>query len=140
MAGTIAAIDYLAGFGEGVTRRDRLAGGFAAIHAHERLLAARFLEGLARIPAARVIGIGDPMRLDQRTPTFAVRLGDQHPLDTARRLGERGIFVWDGHYYAIEVFDRLGLLDSGGAVRIGFCHYHTLEEVDRVLQALSDLV
>lgn len=138
MAGTIAAIDYLAGLTETAgTRRERLAAGFAAINAHEQALAARFLEGLSRIPAVKLIGIGDPSRMDERTPTFAIRLGDQHPLDTARALGERGIFVWDGHYYAIEVFDRLGLLDSGGAVRIGFCHYSTHDEVDRVLEALA---
>ena len=57
----------------------------------------------------------------------------------AGALAERGIFTWDGHYYAIEVFDRLGLLETGGAVRIGFCHYHTLDEVDRVLDALAEL-
>ena len=74
----------------------------------------------------RLIGIADPGRVDERTPTFAVRVGDQHPLETSAALAERGIFTWDGHYYAIEVFDRLGLLDTGGAVRIGFCHYHTL--------------
>jgi Selenocysteine lyase len=60
-----------------------------------------------------------------------VRIGDQHPVEASRALADRGIFTWDGPYYAIEVFDRLGLLDSGGAVRIGFCHYHTLDEVDR---------
>ena len=60
-------------------------------------------------------------------------------MKTATELGAAGIFVWDGHYYAIEVMERLGLLDSGGAVRIGFCHYHTAEEVDRVLEALADL-
>ena len=35
--------------------------------------------------------------------------------------------------------ERLGLLDSGGAVRIGFCHYHSDDDVDRVLEALADL-
>ena len=77
--------------------------------------------------------------MTERTPTFAIRVGDQHPVETSRELGDRGIFTWDGHYYAIEVFERLGLLESGGAVRIGFCHYHTLEEVDRVLEALAEL-
>ena len=87
----------------------------------------------------RLWGIGDPERIDERTPTFAVRVADQHPLDTSKALAERGIFTWDGHYYAITVFERLGLLETGGAVRIGFCHYHTLDEVDRVLLALEDL-
>ncbi len=145
MAGTIAAIGYLAdlgrSYGTPVDGSDRaaIAAGFAAAHAHERELSLRFLDGLTRIPQARLMGIADPTRVDERTPTFAIRLGDHHPLDTASALGERGIFVWDGHYYAIEVFDRLGLLGSGGAVRIGFCHYHTAAEVDRVLEALADL-
>jgi len=138
MAGTIAAIGYIAdGAAE---RREGVLAGFARFHAHERLLATRFLEGAATIPGLRLIGIADPARVDERTPTFAVRLGEQHPLDTAAALADRGIFVWDGHYYAIEVFERLGLLATGGAVRIGFCHYHTVDEVDRVLGALADLV
>jgi cysteine desulfurase family protein (TIGR01976 family) len=126
--GTVAAIRYVAD-----------AGGLDAFAAHERMLSSRFLDGVARIPAVRLVGIADPERVDERTPTFAVRIGTQHPLDTSAALGDRGIFTWEGHYYAIEVFDRLGLLETGGAVRIGFCHYHTPDEVDRVLEALDDL-
>jgi selenocysteine lyase/cysteine desulfurase len=44
--------------------------------------------------------------------------------------------VWDGNYYALEIMERLGLEATGGAVRVGFCHYHTLDEVDRVVDAL----
>lgn len=145
MAGTIAAIGYLADIGrtygapDDGSERSAIIAGFAAAGAHERELSLRFLDGLSRIGSARLFGIADPARIDDRTPTFAIRLGDQHPLETATALGDRGIFVWDGHYYAIEVFDRLGLLGSGGAVRIGFCHYSTPTEVDRVLEALDDL-
>jgi len=128
MAGTIAAIRYIVSVG-----------GFEAIAAHERMLAIRFLEGIARIPGVRLIGIGHPDRVDERTPTFAIRVGSQHPKETSAALARRGIFTWDGHYYAIEVFDRLGLLDTGGAVRVGFCHYHTADEVDRVLESLAEL-
>jgi selenocysteine lyase/cysteine desulfurase len=128
MAGTIAAIGYI-----------RQVGGFDAIAVHERALATRFLEGVGRIPGVRLIGIADAERVDERTPTFAIRVEGQHPQETSTELARRGIFTWDGHYYAIEVFDRLGLLDSGGAVRIGFCHYHTLDEVDRVIGALEEL-
>ena len=139
MAGTIAAIDYLAEVGGGGDRRDAVRRGYAALEAHERELAERFLEGIAGLANVRLIGIADPARIDERTPTFAVRVGDQHPLDTSRELGDRGVFTWEGHYYAIEVFERLGLLETGGALRIGFCHYHTLDEVDRVLETLADL-
>jgi cysteine desulfurase family protein (TIGR01976 family) len=139
MAGTIAAIEYIAEVGGGGDRRDAVRRGYAAFEAHERELATRFLDGIAGLANVRLLGIGDPARIDERTPTFALRVGDQHPLDTSRQLGDRGIFTWEGHYYAIDVFERLGLLETGGAVRIGFCHYHTLDEVDRVLEILADL-
>ena len=145
LAGLIAAVDYLADVGrtygspDGGTRRDAVVAGFGAIGTHERELAARFLRGVAGIPEVRLWGIADEARLDERTPTFAVRVGDQDPLKTASELARRGIYVWDGHYYAITVMERLGLLDSGGAVRIGFCHYHSTEDVDRVLGALAEL-
>ena len=141
LAGLEAAVDYLASLGgdEGPSRRDRLIAAYDAIGDHERVLASRFLEGLASLPHVRLYGIADPERGDERTPTFALRVGDQDPLKTATELGRRGIYVWDGHYYAITIMERLGLLDTGGAVRIGFCHYHTVDEVDRVLQALADL-
>lgn len=145
MAGLVAAVDYLAGIGaatstrEPASRRAAVVAAFDAIRAHERGLAARFLEGLERIDGVRLFGIGDPARLDERTPTFAVRVRDRHPRETAKSLAERGIYVWDGHYYAIELFDALGLLEGGGAVRIGFCHYHGVDDVDRVLEVLDDL-
>jgi cysteine desulfurase family protein (TIGR01976 family) len=139
LAGTVAAIDYLAEAGGGGDRRTAIRRGYDAFEAHEQTLARRFLEGVATIPGVRLIGISDPTRVHERTPTFAVLVRDQHPIETSRRLGERGIFTWDGHYYAIEVFERLGLLEGGGAVRIGFCHYHAADEVDRVLEGLADL-
>lgn len=145
MAGFAAAVDYLAeigGTGGHVTdgsRRVSLLAAFDTIGAHERGLARRFLDGIAGIDGVRLYGIADVERLAERTPTFAVRVGDAHPRETAKALAECGIFVWDGHYYAIELYDRLGLLETGGAVRIGFCHYHSLDEVDRVLGALAEL-
>jgi selenocysteine lyase/cysteine desulfurase len=143
----VAAVDYLADVGRSfgavadeAPRRAHVVGGFDAIRSHEAGLSRRFLEGLATIPGARLYGIGDPARADERTPTFAVRVGDQSPLESSTRLGERGVFTWDGHYYALELMERLGLEpDVGGALRIGYCHYNTPEEVDRVLAELRRL-
>jgi cysteine desulfurase family protein (TIGR01976 family) len=141
LAGLVAAVEYLAGIAgaAGTSRRERLAASYDAIADHERSLAERFLEGIATLPRVRLWGISDRVRLDERTPTFAIRVEDQHPAQTAKRLAAQGIFVWDGDYYAREIMVRLGLFDTGGAVRIGFCHYHTAGEVDRVLQALAEL-
>lgn len=145
LAGLEAAVDYLAGCGQAYgtpaddSRRAAIVAAFEAFGEHERMLTLRFLEGFRSIRGGLLFGIRDLDRVGERTPTFAIRLGDEHPAKLAAALGDRGIFVWDGHYYAIELFERLGLLDSGGAVRIGFCHYHTAAEVDRVLEALVDL-
>jgi cysteine desulfurase family protein (TIGR01976 family) len=146
LAGLIAAVEYLADVGRtyGAVdtddgRRAAVVAGFDAIGAHERGLSERFLRGVSDLPNVRLWGVADVDRLDERTPTFAVRVDDQDPLKTATELARRGIYVWDGHYYAITVMERLGLLDTGGAVRIGFCHYHSADDVDRVLEALADL-
>lgn len=145
LAGMVAAVDYIAevgrtsGIAVGESRRAALLAGYEAFASHESDLARRFLNGVEGLTEVRLFGIADGERLGERTPTFAVRVGSQHPLATARELGRRGIFVWDGHYYAITLMERLGLQQSGGAVRVGFCHYHSADEVDRVLNALSDL-
>jgi cysteine desulfurase family protein (TIGR01976 family) len=143
LAGLTAAVDYIAGIGRGAgtdgTRRAEVVAGFDAIAAHERELSGRFLEGIGSIPDLTLYGIGDLDRIDERTPTFALRLEGFTPRALGEELGRRGIFTWDGNYYALAVMERLGLEDSGGAVRIGFCHYNTLEEVDRVLAELRDI-
>ena len=109
------------------------------IKRYEATLSRRFLEGATTVPGLRVYGVTDVERLAERTPTFAVSLEGYTPREVAAYLGEQGIFVWDGHYYAVAVMERLGLLDQGGLVRIGFVHYNTGEEVDRVLDALRQL-
>ena len=139
-AGWIAAVGYLAELGEGTGRRAAVRDAFErAIVPWEAELSRRFLAGIRAIPSVRLYGIPEPERAGERTPTFAVRVADQHPAETAKTLAGRGIFVWDGNYYALEIMERLGLQDSGGAVRIGFCHYNTPDEVDRVLEELATL-
>ena len=138
-AGWVAAVGYLAELGGGGGRRAVRAAFERAIVPWEAELSRRFLDGLTSIPQVRLLGIADTDRVGERTPTFAIRVGDQHPAETAKALAERGIYVWDGNYYALEIMERLGLEDSGGAVRVGFCHYNTPAEVDRVLDELESI-
>ena len=139
-AGWIAAVEYLAELGTSGGRRAAVADAFErAIVPYEAALSEHFLDGIRGIAPVRLYGIADPGRVGERTPTFAIRVGEQPPSETAKTLAERGIFVWDGNYYALEIMERLGLQDSGGAVRIGFCHYNTSDEVDRVLEELATL-
>ncbi|CAN5680248.1 cysteine desulfurase-like protein [soil metagenome] len=145
LAGFIATIDYIARLGRedggaaGEGRRAEVVAGMEIIRRAERALSEAFLEGLPSVPGARLYGIGETARADERTPTFAISLGGRHPRDVAAELGARGIFVWDGNYYALALMERLGLEESGGAVRIGFCHYNTTDEVEQVLEELERL-
>jgi selenocysteine lyase/cysteine desulfurase len=59
--------------------------------------------------------------------------------DVASRFAAQGIYIWSGHYYALNAVERLGFLESGGLARIGFVHYNTVAEVDRALEALAAL-
>lgn len=140
LAGVTAAVDYIASIGgEDEARRQRLVRAMARIKAYEMGLSERFLRGATAVPGLKVYGITDIESLEQRTPTFAVSLDGHTPEAVATRLGEQGIFVWHGHYYAVAVMERLGLLEQGGLVRIGFVHYNTAQEVDRVLDALAQI-
>ena len=136
LAGVASAVDYLASLGTGATRRDQLRSTMATIGEYERSLSERFLNGIADISGVTLYGRSVP---DGRTPTFAVSVDGIHPDGVAKTLGDQGIFVWSGDYYAVEVMRRLGVADQGGLVRIGFAHYNTAQEVDRVLAALGEL-
>ena len=148
LAGVAAAIEYLATLGSqhdragpqaASPRRAALLAAMAAIKQYERGLSEQLIAGLLRVPGLTFYGISDPARFEQRTPTVAIRLAGYTPRELAEALGARGIFVWDGNYYAINLTERLGLEDHGGMVRIGLAHYNTAGEIDRLLQALHDL-
>lgn len=121
--------------GPPLSSRQAIVDGFAAIVEHESVLAKRFLDGIGDVPGLRLYGRTD----ERRTPTFAVRLDGWSPRELAAELGRRGVFVWDGNYYALEVMQRLGLEDDGGAVRIGFCHYNDEDDVERTLDELRSI-
>ncbi len=121
LAGFVAAVEYIDSIG------------WPAIQAQERALGERFLDGLPE----RCTLYGLPT-MDGRVPTFAFRVDGLTPRAVAEQLGARDIAVWDGDYYAVEVMQALGL-GTEGAVRAGFVHYNTADEIDRLLTALEEL-
>lgn len=105
--------------------------------AYEEQLIGYMIENVLKIAGVRLFGIRDLHRLGERVPTIAIRYKDEHPHETATRLGKQGICVWDGNYYAINLSERLGVEQAGGMVRVGLSHYNTREEVDRFLNTLA---
>lgn len=122
------------------SRRAALETAYAAIRQHERDLLEQMMTGLRSICGLKIYGITDPARFNDRCPTFAVRIDGHTPLELATKLGEEGIFTWDGNYYALNLTEHLGVEKSGGFLRIGLVHYNTAEEVDRLLSVLRQIV
>ncbi len=152
IAGITACVDYIADLGrralsasgnseaERFSRRAAIKAGYELIHRHERVLLERAVVGLQKIPGLKIYGITDRARFDERCGTLAVRIENHTPLELATKLGERGIFTWDGNYYALNLTEHLDVEKSGGFLRIGLVHYNTAEEVDRLLAALGEIV
>jgi len=120
LAGFVACVEYVRSVGWDASR------------AHERDLGERFLEALPD----RYTLYGSPT-MEGRVPTFAINHRSLPPDAVAAALAEHQLAVWSGNYYAVEVMERLGL--PAGAVRIGFVHYNTTGELDRLLAALDAL-
>ncbi len=155
LAGLVGVVDYLAMLGreqsalydkafEAVSggnpyhsRQLELKIAMRAIMDHERRLSARLLAGLREIKGIQVYGITNPQQFAWRVPTIACNIEGHSPRELAEYLASRGIFAWDGNYYALGIMERLGLEERGGALRLGMAHYNTLDEIDRVLESLE---
>ena len=155
LAGISAAIAYLAEVGRTygnplnsiaddtrsryAERRRELKLAMDAIMAYERPLFADLLTGIQKISGIRIYGITDPKDFGERCPTLAFTREGFTPSQIAEHLGNKGIFVWNGNYYALAVTQRLRVEDSGGMVRVGLAHYNTKEEIDRLITALKNM-
>jgi cysteine desulfurase family protein (TIGR01976 family) len=141
-AGVLGTIEYLEWLGRLLApdapggRREALVAAMEGCLAYERQLGDRLVGGFRAIKGLTLYG---PRGMGGRVPTFGFTMRGRHPDAVAEHLARAGIFAWSGSFYALEPVGRLGLAESGGLVRVGLCHYSTLQEVDRLLEALSEL-
>jgi len=143
IAGIYAAVEYIAELGRrcdpsAKNRREALLSAYRSTVAYERALVTKLIAGLLAIPGLQFFGITDPQRFGERCSTVSFRLPKGTPIDAATFLGDRGIFTWDGNFYALNLTERLGVEKYGGVLRVGLVHYNTAEEVDRLLIALKE--
>jgi len=150
IAGTLGAIEYLGWLGDtfgadydekfvgrSTGRRLTLKKAMSALRAYEIGLGVRLIDGLESIPGLKIWGITGRKKLDRRVPTVSFTLEGRSPQAVAEHLASKGIFVWSGNFYALEIMRRLGLEKGGGVVRVGLAHYNTLGEVERLIEALQ---
>ncbi len=133
LAGTTAAVDFLAGLASGSgSRRERLVASMAEVEAHEDALRERLEQGLRTLP-----GVTLWSRAAQRTPTLLLTFEGRDPAEAHRFLAARGVNAPAGSFYAIEASRHLGLGDAGG-LRVGLAPYSDDSDVERLLAGLRD--
>jgi cysteine desulfurase family protein (TIGR01976 family) len=135
MVGAAAAVDFLASFSTGGTRRQRLDQAFSEMHVRNSILTRKLWTALTSIDGVRVYG---PSPDKPRTPTISFTIDNVRSSDAARQLSEKGLFLSHGDFYAATVINRLGL-EPEGLLRAGCACYTTADEVDRLIEAVREL-
>lgn len=136
IAGFIACVEYHCKLSGNALGRQALINSTANIVSHEQLLSQIFMEGCQAIPDLTIYG---PQIIHKRTPTFAVTHNHKTADELSGTLAQQDIYTWAGHFYARDLVRHYQLQDIGGFLRIGFVHYNTVAEVNRVLSALKNL-
>jgi cysteine desulfurase family protein (TIGR01976 family) len=134
LAGTTAAVDFLAGLGgTGENRRERLLSSLALLESYEDELRVELESRLAAIDGATLYG-----KAQRRTPTLLFSVAGLDSSEVAARLAEAGVNAPAGSFYALEASRHLGLGDTG-AVRVGLAPYTNQSDVNRLIEAVGEL-
>lgn len=136
LAGVKAAVEYVASWGEGASLRERAVSAMNGIGAWEHGLGRHYYEAVRRIPGVTVWG---PDFSGPRAPTVSITIDGVPAAEAAKRLGAKGLQVWDGHFYAIRAIEVLGLAERGGVLRTGVVMYNTQEEVERLIAGVAEI-
>lgn len=144
LAGSTAALEFIASLGQdgaettSLTLRERLNAAMKIVGEHEHSLSRKLYDGLLSIPGVAVHGL--PVESgSHRTPTVAFTMKGIPSPEVTKSLGEQGIFVWGGHFYAPTLIEKLGTQPDGGVVRVGLAAYSTTNEADRLLTHVERL-
>jgi selenocysteine lyase/cysteine desulfurase len=134
LAGTTAAVDFLAGLGgTGENRRERLLSSLMMLEIHEDALRAELEYRLAELDAVTLYG-----HAQRRTPTLLFSVAGHESRAVAAHLAQAGVNAPAGSFYALEASRHLGLGDTG-AVRAGLAPYTNQSDIDRLVEGVTQL-
>ena len=134
IAGTVAAVDFIAGFvSSRGTRRERVLASMAAAEKHEDALFERLIDGLRGLPGVTLHG-----HAERRTPTVLFSVAGHTPQAVYEFLATKAVNAPASSFYAIEASRWLGLGDDG-AVRAGLAPYTNDDDVDRLVAGVAEL-
>lgn len=137
LAGVSAAIDFIAQHGNGSALREKIVDAYHAISVHEHALAKKLYSELSALKELTIIG--QSFESSHRAPTISFLHHRLTAEQVCRKLADKNICAWDGHFYAQRAIEILGLLEKGGVTRLGISAYTTSEEIDLVIEAIQGL-
>lgn len=137
LSGVSAAVDFIASFGEGENKRNKIVSGMELVREYEHYLGKKLFDGLKKIPGVKVYG--QNFDIIRRAPTVSFTINDIRPNTICTILGKKGILTWDGNFYAVKPAEVLGLYERGGVVRAGISLYNTETEVDRLINEVEQI-
>ena len=141
--GCVGIADYLAEMGNQLgaagSRRQRMQAAFDAFAKHEDALAEKLLAFLRGKKTVRIIG-HDHVVNGNRMPTISFVVAGKHSETIVRHIDQFNIGIRFGDFYAKRLIEALGLQAQGGVVRVSMAHYNTVEEIDRLIRHLDDVI
>ena len=138
IAGVGAAVDFIASLGAGKGLRKQLVTAMERIRKHENALFRSLYQGLAALKGIQIYGPDADVAM--RAPTISFTVENMRAESVCSKLADRGIFAWDGHFYALRAVEVLGLLEQGGVTRMGISAYTKQADVDATLAAMGEMV
>jgi selenocysteine lyase/cysteine desulfurase len=143
--GSVGIVDYLEELGErsgapeDASSRARIETAFAAVAEHEQTLADRLLRYLATKPRVRVIGASTAGRM-VRVPTISFVVNGVDSQTIVRHIDTLQIGIRFGDFHSRRLVEHLDLSRHNGVVRVSMVHYNTVEEIDRLIRGLDEVM
>ena len=137
IAGVNAAIDYIESFGEGDSTRSKIVDAMEKINLYEDAICKDIFKKLNKIEDLTIMG--PTGKEAKKAPTISFDIKGITPADICKYLGGKGICAWNGHFYGIRPTEIFGYLEKGGFTRVGVSVYNTIEEVDRLVNAIQTI-
>ena len=136
-SGVASAIDFISSIGKGASLREKLESAYQKISSHEFELAKYLYDSLKNLEKITVVG--PDFSSKKRTPTVSFVHDSFSAQEVCKKLANKNICAWDGHFYALKAIQKLGLESKGGVTRLGISLYNTKQEIDRVIEVIKTI-
>lgn len=133
-----AAIHFIASLGAGSTLKEQIISGYKAIEEYENSLANVIRSEMAKMDGVTLYQADESV---PKTPTIAFRVDGITPREFCIRMcEEHSVFIAEGDFYAKTLAEKLGIRESGSFIRAGMAPYNNIEEVNRFLDGVRQIL